>query len=347
MGRCLRLKVTALETLLSANDVKFYPAKDHRPVRRVHLIDTAIASDNAGDEIILGEARRQLAPYFEDALITTSSGHDGLGENGRKFVSQADIVLLLGTNALASWYRRSPRFMWALRRKDVPVLAGKVILVGVGANRDFKRVETRQKRLLARLLSDKYVHSVRDDLGAQIVTAAGRKVINTSCPTLWSAPKPEDIPRDKANDVVLTLTHHKPDPADALLLRDLNSLYNSVWFWPQQIEDLGYLRQLEGHENVRVLAPNLSEYDAFLRGSHTDVVGTRLHGTIRGLHHRRRCLVVAIDNRARDIGRETGLPVIARADVASGLSAYLTKPYDTRITPPIDKITEFLAQFRV
>ncbi|MEP4051270.1 MAG: polysaccharide pyruvyl transferase family protein, partial [Litorimonas sp.] len=77
------------------------------------------------------------------------------------------------------------------------------------------------------------------------------------------------------------------------------------------------------------------------------VVGTRLHGGIRGLMHGRRVLVTQIDNRARDIGLETGLPTCARDMPVDALAARLGAGFATEMNLPVAEIERFLGQFRV
>ena len=315
-------------------------------MRHIHLIDTSSATDNVGDEIIVEAARSQLGPVIADAYITRSSGHDGLGASGRGLVATADVAFLLGTNALSARFRLGHSFMWRVGWRDLAALRNKVVLLGVGGNRDFDRVDWRQRRFMRHVLSRDHVHSVRDGVGARLVEAFGHRAVNTSCPTLWSGLGVERVPDGMAPRACLTLTRHRADPTDSVLLATLLRLYPDVWFWPQQPRDLGYLQTLDGHEKVRVIAPNLAAYDAFLRSGPVDVVGTRLHGTIRGLHHGRRALVVEIDNRARDIGAETGLPTITRADVLTGLEARLRGPIPPKLTLPEANIHRFLDQFR-
>jgi polysaccharide pyruvyl transferase WcaK-like protein len=316
-------------------------------MRHVHLIDTSVASDNIGDEIIVAEARRALQPLLADAYVTTSSGHDGLGHYGRKLAHAADVVLVLGTNALNPDYQLRGHFIWALSRRDLPVLEGKVVLLGVGANRDFDRVSWRQRRLLRRLLSPRHLHSVRDATGKRLLDEVGVASVNTSCPTLWRyADAPPQLPEAPAPEVCFTLTKHKPHASDAVLVAALRKVYPRLHFWPQQPRDLDYLHTLAPRLKLDIVAPNLAAYDALLAGRAIDVVGTRLHGCIRGLMHGRRVLAVAIDNRARDIGQETGLPVLPREAVEGALAQRLAGRIVTRLTVPRAPVEQFLAQFR-
>lgn len=318
-------------------------------IRHVHLIDTSVASDNLGDEVIVEAVRAALQPVFRDCYVTTSSGHDGLGPYGRDLAAQADLAILMGTNALAPFNQaRRSRFVWTVTPEDARVLAGKVVLCGVGANKAFDGVDPAQAAFLKGILSSDWRHSVRDGLGLEIVKASGHQGMNTSCPTLWRyLETPPNVPTGLQAAVCFTLTRHRPDPADAVMVATLRDLYREIHFWPQQPRDLAYLDELPGgRKGINVVTPSLSAYDALLAERPVDVVGTRLHGGIRGLRHGRRVLIVAIDNRAAEIGRETGLPVIARSDVAAGLKDRLQAHWPTHLHLPAAEIAGFLGQFR-
>jgi len=316
-------------------------------MRHIHLIDTSIGSDNVGDEIIVSEVKTHLMPLIADAYITTSAGHDGFGPYSRDLAAAADVILLLGTNALRHQYRVGKKYIWHVEKPDIAAMAGKVVLCGVGANRDFEKMERRQTAFLQRVLSPHHKHAVRDETGADILRAVGREPINTSCPTLWSAPSVTVATDVRPASVCFTLTKHKANAADQDMLNTLLSLYENVHFWPQQPRDLDYLNTLSGAASISILAPNLHAYDAYLASTDTDVTGTRLHGTIRGLHHGRRALAIAIDNRARDIGREVGLPTLPRDQVATDLAARLSGDLKADLTLPDNNIQSFLDQFRL
>ncbi|MFQ6551495.1 polysaccharide pyruvyl transferase family protein [Aestuariibius insulae] len=316
-------------------------------MKHVHLIDTSIASDNLGDEIIVEECRSHLLPLFPDAYISTSSGHDGLGPWGRDLAGQADVVFLLGTNALSARDQTKRRFVWTVTKDDIPVLKNKVVLFGVGANRDFDKVDRTQAKLLSTLLSSSHGHAVRDSLGGQIIRTAGRKAINTTCPTLWRyIDKSPPVPSEPAPSVCFTLTKHKANSNDAAMIEILRNSYENLAFWPQQPRDLPYLQELTRTSDIEILPPSLQAYDAHLAKTDTDVTGTRLHGCIRGLKHNRRVLVVSIDNRAREIGSETGLPTIAREDIPANLAERIKGPIPLSMTLPRAAKEDFLGQFR-
>lgn len=325
------------EVVSRAGDI---PAFGH-----VHLIDTGCASDNLGDEIIMERCRAALGPLLRQSHVTTSSGHDGLGPYGRRAAAAAGMVIMPGTNALSARFRLGSDYMWRIMPRDLSALRGKVVLMGVGGNRDFDHVHPLQKRLLRHLLSPDHLHSVRDAVALRLLEAVGRRGVMTSCPTLWSLPG-QAGPDRPAPRAVFTLTAHLGHETDAALLTGLREVYDELWFWPQQPRDLARLQALPGHETVHVLAPNLASYDALLASGPVDVVGTRLHGTIRGLHHGRRALVVQVDHRAREIAKDTGLPSISREEIARGaLPDRLRGPLHHSPILPRDAIAAFFAQF--
>lgn len=315
-------------------------------MRRIHLIDTAIASNNVGDEIIVDQARSQILPAISDAYVSSSSGHDGLGRYSRKLARASEIAFLLGTNALSARYR-GPRFIWRVTWRDLRALDRKVVLVGVGANKDFDRVEARQKRLLLRLLSRNHVHSVRDSLAGKILEECGFRYINTSCPTLWRFASRQPSVRTMPSEAAcFTLTWRQPHTADRQMIDALRRQYRSLAFWPQQPEDLAYLRTITDTTDIEIIAPNLTAYENHLKAVQPDVIGTRLHGGICAMSLGCRILVVAIDNRAREIGAETGLPTISRSEI-DGIG---TPAMIERMVPSLhvngSRIEEFLGQFR-
>lgn len=315
-------------------------------MRHIHLLDTSIASDNLGDEIIVSEARAWVAETFGDAYISTSSSHDGLGYYGRQMAQGADIVLMLGTNALTGKYQRRGNFVWSVKRADIAALEGKVVLVGVGASTGKTDVIPRQRRLLTRLLSKDDVHSVRDETAYRLMSNAGLKALNTSCVTLWRyADAQPKVPQVCAPAVCFTLTMHKASRHDLTLIESLRSVYSKLYFWPQQLRDLAYLREMTNTDDIEIVPGSLAAYDHLLATTDIDVVGTRLHGGIRGLKHGRRSLVVVIDNRARDIGAEVNLPTIARDQLGAPLISRLQDAFKTDLNIPRPNVAQFSAQF--
>jgi polysaccharide pyruvyl transferase WcaK-like protein len=53
-----------------------------------------------------------------------------------------------------------------------------------------------------------------------------------------------------------------------------------------------------------------------LESKDIDYVGTRLHAGIRALQKGRRALIISVDNRATEIGRDTHLPIVERKNMS-------------------------------
>ena len=316
--------------------------------QRIHILDTAVATDNIGDEIIVNACRAELSKVLRDSYVTTSSSHDGLGPRGRRHADTADLIFLLGTNALSATATKSGTLAnWHVPKDDFSALCGKVILVGVGAKRSFDCVENKQRQFLQNVLSSKFFHSVRDESALAILDAVKLRGINTTCPTLWGWNDVKSrVPRERAADVCFSLTGHKPDPhADRAMIDILRKSYKYLWFWPQQQGDIPYLKSLDRIDGVSIIPPNLASYEAFLSDHRVDVIGTRLHGTIFGLTHGHRSIVVAIDNRAQEIAADTNLPTVKRSEIVPRLSGLIETNWEPQLHIDLSARDRFLGQF--
>jgi len=323
------------------------PPFDNGGFLHVHLLHTAIATDNIGDEIITQGCLDSLGEVFPSAYISTSSSHDGLGVVSRHMAEAADIVILTGTNALAPFYQVGKDFIWNVSSQDLDVLRNKVVLMGVGANRTYDRLDRRQIDFLRNILSDDYFHSVRDDLGKEICEAAGKRVLNTSCPTLWGVGDNPGVTHDsEVKQVCFTLTAHKPDPSDRIFMEILAERYERLFFFPQQPRDLSYLKKINPKITIDVVAPRLTAYDELLLREEIDVIGTRLHGTIRGLQHGKRAIVISIDNRALGLSKTTGLTVVERDQIGE-LRNVASSDINSELRIPSAEIETFLGQFQL
>jgi polysaccharide pyruvyl transferase WcaK-like protein len=311
------------------------------------LLDTSIASDNVGDEIIVQAIQNHLTHILEDSYVTSASSHDGMGHFSRALASTADIVFMLGTNALSpSCQLNSSSFIWRVAMEDLDVLKDKVVLIGVGANRDYTSIDTHQLEFLNTILSRDYVHSTRDEAGKKLVESSGHAAVNTSCPTLWELDTCADrVPTDKSDTVCFTLTMHKRSPLDLQLLKVLYDSYDHIAFWPQQPRDLDYLESIADMRRIQVIPPSLRCYDAYLDNHQVDVIGTRLHGTIRGMQRGKRSIVISIDNRAREIAAMTGLPCVEREAISQELPLRIKSNAPASLLLPEAEIQTFLAQF--
>jgi hypothetical protein len=145
--------------------------------------------------------------------------------------------------------------------------------------------------------------------------------------------------------VVTTITDYSRSPeADRRMLEVLTRSYEQVFLWPQGEGDLDYMRSLDV-AGLRPLHTPLAHFDALLAGmSDIDYVGTRLHAGIRALQHGRRSLIISLDNRAREMGADFGLPIIKRDEIAD-LAGRIDGDIPLSMTLPWEAIERWRAQF--
>ena len=185
------------------------------------------------------------------------------------------------------------------------------------------------------MLNPCLTHSVRDQYTLEKLQGAGiRNVINTGCPTTWAL-TPEfckAIPTGKASDVVTTITDYRRDiERDNEMLRILSRSYDHVYLWLQGKCDEEYLHTLEIPHNLTTIPASLAAYEEVLARGGVDYVGTRLHAGIHALNYKIRSIILAVDNRATEMGRDVHLPVIQRNDVGSKLEAMIRSDFATEI----------------
>ena len=311
-------------------------------IPRAVLLDTAVASTNLGDQIIMEAVRKELDRPLAGALVTAVASHEVMGAKGRGLIRSARLAVAGGTNLISShiWLRST----WRLRPADA-FLGAKVVLMGVGWYQFQARPDPYTAWLLRRVLHPTALHSVRDGYSADMLRSIGiGNVINTGCPTLWGF-TPEAcaaLPKTRAKSVVTTLNTYIPDRAlDGQLIQTLRDRYKTIYAWVQTAEDHSYLKSFG--DDIVILEPSLAAYDALLRDApDLDYVGNRLHGGIRALQHGRRAIIVEIDNRAREMGRDFNLPTVERDDFAR-LAAMIDGALAVDVRPPTPAIAEWKA----
>ena len=187
------------------------------------------------------------------------------------------------------------------------------IAIGCGSDTNAKKMDLYTKSMYKKIFSKEYIHSVRDERTKRLLESIGVKAINTGCPTLWGF-TPElckEIPRKKADKVVFTLTFYNKDlEVDQKLIDILNKNYKEIYFWVQGSEDLEYLNSFNGIKNIKIVNPTLDAYRELLEKGDIDYVGTRLHAGIYAMKHKVRSIILAIDNRARDMSETYNINTI-------------------------------------
>ena len=71
-----------------------------------------------------------------------------------------------------------------------------------------------------------------------------------------------------------------------------------------------------------------------------------MHGGIRALQHKKRSLIIGIDNRAIELNKDFNLPVLDQKDI-NKLEDVINSSFSTEIFLPIQNIKKFLSQFNI
>jgi len=307
------------------------------------MLDTGVASQNVGDEIINNSIKMNWPELYDNNCIFRLPSHTPpyswwqqlFFSKKIEAFENSKVKFLCGTNALYTNMMR-PIPQWNVHLWNAHMYSNTVLL-GVGAGINSSKINLYTRYLYSKLLSHKFIHSVRDEYTQNLLSKLGYKAINTGCPTLWGFVDDfcEDIPTKKTDSVVFTLTGYQPDRKnDQLMIEILKRNYSRLYFWPQTFKDLNYIQSLNVID-YEIIAPNLTAYDKLL-SQDIDYVGNRLHGGIRALQHKKRAIIIAIDYRATNMHSKNSLPVIQREDIADKLDKMIKGESRIRITG-IDK----------
>ncbi|WP_205672436.1 polysaccharide pyruvyl transferase family protein [Ammoniphilus sp. YIM 78166] len=311
----------------------------------VSLLDTSIASTNLGDQVIMEAVEKVLLELLHGSFFTKIQTHDVISKVSHNILKQSQFKIVGGTNLLSS---NMDRFnQWKINQNNVPYLEN-VILMGVGWWNYQNKPNLYTTKLYRKILSKRYLHSVRDSYTEKQLRSIGiTNVINTGCPSMWELTSSHcnDIPKSRSQNVVMTLTEGRKNfHFDRKLYEILKDQYEKVYFWTQQALDYDYMNSIAGG-NVTYVAPTLRSFDQLLSSTKIDYVGTRLHGGIRALQHKRRTLILSVDNRASEIAKDTNLPVLERTNL-DAIKQWTNNPFVTQIKLREPAIQRWKDQFK-
>lgn len=311
--------------------------------------DTSIGTENLGDNIIMHYCNTILDDLFSDYRTVPVGTHLLPTQIQEREIAKSAYKIVCGTNLLTSHIESHWR--WILPEG----FRGKcryrnVILLGVGWGEYQDECSDYSRMIYRTMLHPGVLHSVRDQYTLEKLRQAGfHNVINTGCPTTWAL-TPEfckKIPTRKAREVVTTITDYRRDPErDNEMLAILSRNYDHIHLWLQGAKDGEYLKTLNVPANLTTIPATLSDYEALLRPGKVDYVGTRLHAGIHALNHGVRSIILAVDNRATEMGRDIHLPVLQRENISRELEAKIREEFATDIQIDQQAICRFKAQFR-
>lgn len=325
-------------------------------IAKVIMYDTSIASDNIGDEIIMNSVYREMQPILESYMVLKHSTHTPVmhlfqllskKDPAFSYYFDAKYKFIGGSNILKKTLRVR-RADWNINAFDY-LFYKDAITIGCGSSFGTSfQTDKYTKNLYKKVLNSNYYHSVRDNKTKMFLESLGLKAINTGCVTMWSLTEKHcrEIPDSKGYKAVFTLTGYKPDRVNDKKMIDivLNN-YDEVYFWPQSIGDMGYLRSLEMNEKCIVINPNLHAFEKLLDKGNIDYIGTRLHGGICALQHKCRSIIISIDNRAEDMNDKNSLRCIKRPNIEKELPMRINEKMQTSIVVDFESIRKWKEQF--
>lgn len=322
-------------------------------MKNILLLNPAIGTDNIGDYIIRECVCKEMAQILRQAFVreipTQMPAFHSYAIWRNSFAVQnyatCDYKFIGGSNILAK-DMRTHYPQWNVNIFNCKPLANS-ICVGVGAGAG-EHTDAYTTHLYRKILSHTFFHSVRDERSKRYVEdVLGLKALNTGCVTMWAL-TPEfcaQIPTKKADNVIFTLTARPgPDQRDQMLIDTLRREYDHVSFWIQGDKDEAYFHAFSNTEGIEVIPPHKAAYDAVLLRDNIEYVGTRLHGGIYALRHKKRAIIISIDERAQSISMDTGLITIEKNDLGR-LPALINSEFETKLRIPFDEIARWKAQF--
>jgi len=287
-------------------------------MKKITIFDTSVASENIGDFIIMDSVNRELKELFNKDMLFYSLTHDKVSKTTYRLNKISDFSFLGGTNLVSSNMNKYNQ--WKINLIDTLFLKN-IILMGVGWWQYQSKPNFYTKYLLKKVLNKDILHSVRDSQAETMLRSIGiDNILNTGCMTMWQL-TPEHclkIPPEKAENVIFTLTDYNQNiKYDQKLINILNNNYKTIYFWPQGSGDLNYINTLKNINNIKILGGNIFSYDELLndKSISLDFIGTRLHAGIRALQKFRRTIILGIDNRAEEKGKDVNLKVLSRQKI--------------------------------
>lgn len=314
----------------------------------ITIFDTSVATQNIGDQIIVDAVRDQLSELFEfQTMFLSVPTHEVISRYSRRIINKSLYSFVAGTNLLTSKFHFLRANQWNINLYDA-MKFNRVILLGVGWTDYQSKPNILSKIIYKHGLDSTLLHSVRDSYTKSMLESIGVKnVINTGCPTMWklTAEHCANIPKNKAENVVMTLTDYRRDiDSDKKLISILKNNYKNVYFWIQGSEDAEYIKTLS--KDVLLINPTLESYNTLLDSTvDLDYVGTRLHAGIRAMQKGKRSVIIGVDNRAIEKKKDYNLNVIKRNEIDS-LEIVINSRLDTNITLNIEGINKWKNQFK-
>lgn len=321
-------------------------------MERITLLDTSVGSTNRGDEIIMECMKEELKPLLQKYFVLNASTHLSsftFLQSIFKLPDSANEILqskykFVGGSNLFSTNMKHRSCQWNIDYFNCRPIKGS-IFVGVGMNNNGK-TNFYTKKLYNKVLSNKYIHSVREENAKNLLENWGFKVINTGCVTLWKLTSEfcREIPKNKSEEVIFTLTDYNRDKEkDLEMIEQLKKSYKKLYFWVQGIYDLDYLKELTTIDDIEIIDSSLDSYKSVLI-KNVDYVGTRLHAGIFAMRAKKRAIIVCVDDRMNSMRESIKNNCISRNNIHQ-LSRFINSKIKTEININFDGVKVWKSQF--
>lgn len=322
-------------------------------MKKILLLDTSIGTSNIGDFIIMECVRKELAPILSENFVYNMPTHLPAFNSFAVFrnslavqnYANADWKFAGGSNLLVKDLKTHyPQ--WNIHPYDSAPLNG-TILVGVGAGAG-EYTNNYTTKLYNKVLNHEYFHSVRDERSKIYVEKElGLKAINTGCVTMWML-TPEfckSIPKKKVDAAIITLTARPELNLNEQKMIDIvKKNYSKVYCWIQGDLDLDYYNKFKNTDGIQLIPPNKDAYEHILNTEDLDYIGTRLHGGIYAMRHKKRAIIIAIDERAKEIHKGNNLNCLSINEIDQ-LDELINSEIETKVSMPFDEIERWKSQF--
>ncbi len=335
-------RVNILQYYIPLNSDFEYLEKNN--IREIGILDTTISDENHGNGIIMQAVYSRLLPLFKTDFITRFPYWDDFLTQSLRNMQRCKYLFLGGTNALNAEMDQCT--LLGINEKNVEMIEHKIVLMGVGWWRYEGLPNSYTQKLLKRALCKDVVHSVRDSYTEKMLRKIGiDNVENTGCPTIWGFNSDfcRQLPKVKGKDALVMLNPRKEKELDRYIVETVKKNYENIYFWVQGPRDFLYIKSI--YREADFIPPNLEGLENFLENHlHVDYIGTRLHGGIKCIQHKKRAIIISIDNRAQEMGKDFGLPVIMPKDLKY-LEDIINTEYETKIHIDESKINRWMNQF--
>lgn len=325
--------------------VKLHPAAYADKPEDVTLFDPSINSLNEGDAIIQHYCNTVLREIFSHHNTIHIPTHCIPDEKQLSALSHSATKIVCGTNLMTPHYEEFSN--WKIPYNLASYR--NIVTFGVGWGYYCDDISPASRFVYNTILSKDMLHSVRDSYTESKFREMGfANVVNTGCPTLWGL-TPEAcsaIPQGKSRNVITTLTDYARDEQlDIRMFQILHKHYENVYVWVQGADDMEYLRQLTDLSALKTIPRSFDAYTEALKMGDVDYVGTRLHAGIHAMNMGVRSIILAVDNRAIEMGRDFNMPVLQRKNLEDNLEKMILDSWHTSISLPSKQIQAWKNQF--